>query len=44
MKFPVLISGDRRSSLGDGIEILSELKAAGVEKVSFQVRREKARP
>lgn len=38
MRLPVLISGDRQSSLGTGIEILSELKAAGVEKVSFQVR------
>ena len=38
MKLPVLISGDRRSSLGTGIEILSELKAAGVDKVSFQVK------
>ena len=37
MKLPVLISGDRKSSLGVGIELLSELKAAGVEKVSFQV-------
>ena len=35
---PVLISGDRKSSLGVGVEILSDLKAAGVEKVSFQVR------
>ena len=37
VKVPVLISGDRKSSLGTGIELLSELKAAGVEKVSFQV-------
>ena len=37
MNFPVLISGDRRSSLGVGIELLSELKKAGVEKASFQV-------
>ena len=37
MKLPVLISGDRKSSLGAGIELLSELKAAGVEKASFQV-------
>ena len=37
MKFPVLISGDRRSSLGIGIELLSALKAAGVEQASFQV-------
>lgn len=37
MKFPVLISGDRKSSLGVGVELLSELKSAGVEKVSFQV-------
>lgn len=41
MDFPVLISGDRGSSLGAGIELLSELKAAGVEKVSFQVAGEK---
>ncbi len=34
---PVLISGDRKSSLGTGIELLAELKSAGVEKVSFQV-------
>ena len=38
MRLPVRIAGDRQSSLGTGIEILSELKAAGVEKVSFQVR------
>ena len=37
MKLPVLISGDRRSSLGTGIELLSALKASGVERVSFQV-------
>ena len=38
MNFPVLISGDRKSSLGVGIELLSELKKAGVEKASFQVK------
>lgn len=37
MKFPVLISGDRKASLGVGIELLSELKAAGVERTTFQV-------
>ena len=37
MKLPVLSSGDRKSSLGVGIELLSDLKAAGVEKASFQV-------
>ena len=37
MKLPVLISGDRKSSLGVGIELLSDLKSAGVEKASFQV-------
>ena len=37
MKLPVLISGDRKASLGVGIELLSELKAAGVEKTTFQV-------
>lgn len=34
---PVLVSGDRRASLGAGIELLARLKAAGVEKASFQV-------
>ncbi len=43
MNLPVLISGDRRSSLGTGIELLSALKAAGVEKASFQVKGESAR-
>ncbi len=37
MDFPVLISGDKASSLGVGIELLAALKKAGVEKVSFQV-------
>ena len=37
MEFPILISGDRKSSLGVGIELLSELKNAGFEKVTFQV-------
>ena len=41
MKLPVLISGDRKSSLGTGIELLSDLKVAGVEKASFQVSGEK---
>lgn len=41
MEFPVLISGDRGSSLGVGIELLSELKAAGYEKVTFQVEEAK---
>jgi biopolymer transport protein ExbD len=41
VKLPVIISGDRKSSLGTGIELLAELKASGVEKVSFQVRGEK---
>ena len=34
---PVLISGDRKASLGVGIELLARLKASGVEKASFQV-------
>ena len=38
MNLPVLISGDRKSSLGVGIELLSELKSVGVEKASFQVK------
>ena len=33
----VILSGDRSASLGAGIELLSELKAAGLQKVSFQV-------
>ena len=37
MKLPVLVSGDRRASLGVGVELLSELKAAGVEQTAFQV-------
>jgi len=37
MNLPVLVSGDRRASLGCGIELLAALKAAGVEKASFQV-------
>ncbi len=39
---PVLISGDRKASLGVGIELLSELKASGVKRASFQVSGEKA--
>jgi len=33
----VIVAGDRKSSLGAGIELLADLKSAGVEKVSFQV-------
>ena len=40
MDLPVLISGDRKSSLGAGIELLVELKSVGVEKASFQVNGE----
>ena len=36
-EFPVIVSGDRSSSLGTGISLLSNLKEAGVEHVSFQV-------
>lgn len=39
--FPVIISGDKESSLGVGIELLSELKTLGFEKVTFQVAGEK---
>lgn len=38
MDFPVLISGDRRASLGAGIGLVSDLRKAGVAKASFQVR------
>lgn len=37
MRLPVLISGDRHSDLGTGIELLADLKKVGVEKISFQV-------
>ena len=33
----IIIAGDKAASLGIGIELLSGLKADGVEKVSFQV-------
>ena len=33
----VIVSGDRSASLGTGVALLAELKAAGVERVSFQV-------
>lgn len=41
MELPILISGDRKSSLGVGIELLSDLKAVGAGKVAFQVKGEK---
>ena len=34
---PVLISADRKASLGYGLELLEKLRRGGVEKVSFQV-------
>ena len=36
-ELPVLIAGDRKASLGAGVELLAELKSSGVEKASFQV-------
>jgi biopolymer transport protein ExbD len=36
---PVMIGGDRASDLGVSLELLSRLKAAGVESVSFLVER-----
>lgn len=41
VKLPVIISADRAATLGTGIELLAKLKAAGVEKASFQVSGEK---
>ena len=41
VKLPVIISGDRRSSLGAGVEILSLLEKSGIERTSFQVTGEK---
>jgi biopolymer transport protein ExbD len=39
MNLPVLISGDKNSSLGVGISLLSELKQAGVASAVFQVKK-----
>ena len=33
----VIVSGDRSASLGTGVALLADLKAAGVGRVSFQV-------
>ncbi len=35
---PGLVAGDRKAALGAGVELMSEMKAVGVEKISFQVR------
>lgn len=40
---PVLISADRRTPLGVGIELLASLQQAGVDTVTFQVKPEAAR-
>lgn len=37
-KAKVIVSGDKKASLGVGIGILSDLKAAGITNVSFQVK------
>lgn len=37
---PVLVRGDRRADLGIAVELLSALGTAGVQAVSFEVRRE----
>ena len=36
-KIPVVVSGDRASPLGKGIEVLSALESIGADKISFQV-------
>lgn len=38
MALPVLVAGDRNARLGLGVQLLDELKRAGVEKLSFQVK------
>lgn len=38
MDLPVLIAGDRKASLGTGIELLAALKSAGIENATFQVK------
>jgi biopolymer transport protein ExbD len=40
---PVLVSGDRYADLGVAVELLSRLRNASVESVSFQVREEEKR-
>ncbi len=35
---PVLISGDRAADLGVAVTLLANLRAAGIERVSFQVK------
>ncbi len=37
---PVLISGDQAAELGPALELLSRLREAGIESVSFRVRRD----
>lgn len=37
---PVLVQGDRNADLGAAIELLSALRKANVEAVSFQIRRQ----
>ena len=37
MDIPVLVSADRKASLGTGVELLAALKAAGIEATSVQV-------
>ena len=44
MDIPVLVSGDRNASLGAGVGLLGELKAAGVTKASFQTSGGGGRP
>lgn len=41
---PVLISADRKASLGVGIELLGKLKDCGIGSVAFQVEEEKQQP
>jgi biopolymer transport protein ExbD len=41
VKLPIIISGDRKASLGAGIELLEKLKKLGIEKISFQVSGER---
>ena len=37
VNIPVLVSADRKASLGTGVELLAALKAAGIEATSVQV-------
>lgn len=42
-RLPVMISADHKAELGVGIELLSKLKKAGIERVAFQVEEKQSK-